>query len=434
MNSITVIGGGLAGCEAAWAAAERGIQVKLFEMKPVRYSPAHTSPLLAELVCSNSLKAKRVESAGGLLKAEMRLLGSLLLQAADAASVEAGGALAVDRDLFSQAVTEKIHSHPNIEVLHQEVTEIPEGVVIIATGPLCDGKLAEQIIALCGGFFSFYDAAAPIVSAESIDTTKAFYASRYGRGGDDYLNCPMNKEEYTAFYQALLSAETAPLHGFDKAAPSVYEGCMPVEVMAKRGEDTLRFGPMKPVGLTDPRTGQRPWAAVQLRKENAAGSLFNLVGFQTNLRFAEQQRVFSMIPGLEHAEFMRYGVMHRNSFIDSPRLLAPGLFLRNQPRIGFAGQLSGVEGYMESAASGIVCGINAVRQLTGEAALVLPADTMLGSLLAYITDPTVSKFQPMGANFGLLPPLDRQIRDKEMRYRAMAERALAEYKSILPFG
>ncbi len=430
MSSITIIGGGLAGCEAAWAAASRGVQVRLVEMKPVRFSPAHKSPLLAELVCSNSLKAKRLESAAGLLKAEMRQMGSLLLQAADLAEVDAGGALAVDRDIFSRVVTEKIRSHPNIQLVSQEAQSIPEGIVLLAAGPLCEGALAEEIRKLTGGFFSFYDAAAPIVAADSVDMKIAFFASRYGRGGDDYINCPMNKEEYTAFYQALIGAEIAPLHGFDKVSPKVYEGCMPVEVMARRGEDTLRFGPLKPVGLTDPRTGRRPWAAVQLRKENAEGSLYNLVGFQTNLKFGEQKRVFSMIPGLENAEFVRYGVMHRNSFIDSPRLLSPDLFLKKDPRIGFAGQISGVEGYMESAASGIVCGINAVRKLRGEKPLVLPRETMIGSLLSYITDPTVEKFQPMGANFGILPPLEEPVRDKSLRYQALAERAMSIMKTL----
>lgn len=425
MNKITVIGGGLAGCEAAWQIANRGIKTELIEMKPAKKTPAHKSDMLAELVCSNSLKAARVDSAAGLLKEEMRRLGSICLSAANQCSVAAGGALAVDRDEFSRIITEKIKSHPNITLKTETVTKIPtDGITVIATGPLTDGPLAEEISKLCeGGNLSFFDAAAPIVAAESIDMDKAFYASRYGKGTDDYINCPMNKEEYTAFYNALITAESAPVHGFDRPV-NVYEGCMPIEILAKRGEDSIRFGPLKPVGLRDPRTGHRPWAAVQLRRENAAATLFNIVGFQTNLKFPEQKRVFSMIPGLENAEFMRYGVMHRNSFINSPKLLNPDLSLRKDKNIFFAGQLSGVEGYMESAASGIVAGINAAACLNGKEPLILPDFTMTGALLSYICNPSVTDFQPMGANFGIIPPIEPHIRDKRERYAALSDRSL----------
>ena len=425
MNKITVIGGGLAGCEAAWQIANRGIKTELIEMKPAKKTPAHKSDMLAELVCSNSLKAARVDSAAGLLKEEMRRLGSICLSAANQCSVAAGGALAVDRDEFSRIITEKIKSHPNITLKTETVTKIPtDGITVIATGPLTDGPLAEEISKLCeGGNLSFFDAAAPIVTAESIDMDKAFYASRYGKGTDDYINCPMNKEEYTAFYNALITAESAPVHGFDRPV-NVYEGCMPIEILAKRGEDSIRFGPLKPVGLRDPRTGHRPWAAVQLRRENAAAPLFNIVGFQTNLKFPEQKRVFSMIPGLKNAEFMRYGVMHRNSFINSPKLLNPDLSLRKDKNIFFAGQLSGVEGYMESAASGIVAGINAAACLNGKEPLILPDFTMAGALLSYICNPSVTDFQPMGANFGIIPPIEPHIRDKRERYAALSDRSL----------
>ena len=432
MDKITVIGGGLAGCEAAFAAANRGVKVELLEMKPKKKTPAHKSDNLAELVCSNSLKAARPDSAAGLLKEEMRRLGSVCLPAADKSAVAAGGALAVDREIFSRLVTEKIKNHPNITVKEECVTQIPDnGITVIATGPLTDSALAEDIGRLSGGGnLSFYDAAAPIVTAESIDMEKAFFASRYGRGTDDYINCPMNKEEYTAFYNELVTAETAPLHEFDRPL-KVYEGCMPVEVLAKRGEDSIRFGPLKPVGLKDPRTGHRPWAAVQLRRENSAGTLYNLVGFQTNLKFPEQKRVFSLIPGLENAEFVRYGVMHRNTFINSPELLAPELSLKSNGNIFFAGQLSGVEGYMESAASGIVAGINAAAKLKGEKPLVLPEFTMIGALLHYICDGSVTDFQPMGANFGILPPLDTHIRDKRERYAALAKRSADWFGTLI---
>ena len=425
MNKVCVIGAGLAGCEAAFQLAERGISVKLIEMKPKKMTPAHKNTDFAELVCSNSLKAARVDSAAGLLKEEMRRLGSVCLLAADECSVAAGGALAVDREKFSCIITEKISSHPNIEIVSEIAEKIPEdGITVIATGPLTDDKLAEEIAGLCeGGNLSFYDAAAPIVTAESIDMTKAFFASRYDKGTDDYINCYMNKEEYTAFHNELINAESAPLKEFDKPL-TVYEGCMPIEVLAKRGEDSIRFGPLKPVGLRDPRTGHRPWAAVQLRRENAEGSLFNLVGFQTNLKFPEQKRVFSMIPGLENAEFMRYGVMHRNTFINSPRLLNRNLSLKSRENVFFAGQLSGVEGYMESAASGIVAGINAAAKIKGQEPLILPEFSMIGALLKYICDETVKDFQPMGANFGILPPLDTKIRDKRERYAALSGRSL----------
>ncbi len=432
MDKVTVIGAGLAGCEAAWQLANRGIKVKLVEMKPLKKTPAHRNDNFAELVCSNSLKAARFDSAAGLLKEEMRRFGSVCLAAADRCAVAAGGALAVDREIFSKLVTESITSHPNIEIYHEIVSKIPEdSLTVVATGPLTDGGLADDIARLCKQEnLSFFDAAAPIVTAESIDMKKAFFASRYGKGTDDYINCPMNKEEYTAFYNELINAESAPLKDFDKPV-TVYEGCMPVEILAKRGEDSIRFGPLKPVGLTDPATGHRPWAAVQLRRENAEGTLFNLVGFQTNLKFPEQKRVFSMIPGLENAEFVRYGVMHRNSFINSPKVLNTDLSLKADSRIFFAGQLSGVEGYMESAASGIVAGINAAASLCGREALILPKFTMMGALLSYICDPSVENFQPMGANFGILPPLKEKIRDKKERYSALSNRSLEWFDSNL---
>lgn len=423
---LTVIGGGLAGCEAAWAAANAGIPVTLIEMKPQKYTPAHRSSDLAELVCSNSLKASRVDSAAGLLKEEMLRLGSVCVAVARECAVAAGGALAVDRDRFSREVTRRITQHPLITVEHREVTELPaEGITVVASGPLTSDALSESIAALCGEGLHFYDAAAPIVTAESVDMGSAFRASRYDReesGAGDYINCPMNKEEYERFHAELIAAETALLHGFDK--PPVYEGCMPIEILAKRGADSIRFGPMKPVGLRDPRTGHRPWAVLQLRAENADGSLYNLVGFQTNLKFSEQKRVFSMIPALKNAEFMRYGVMHRNTFLDSPRLLTPDLRLCKAPHLFFAGQMTGVEGYMESAASGIMVGKNAVRALRGEAPLTLPEFTMIGALMHHVCDQTVAEFQPMGANFGILPALETHIRDKRERYAALAERSL----------
>ena len=424
---INVIGAGLAGCEAAMQIASAGIPVRLYEMKPNKKSPAHKTNYFGELVCSNSLKAMRVESAAGLLKEEMRRLNSFLIQCADKCQVPAGGALAVDREKFAQLVTEGIQSQPLIEVVSEEITAIPEsGITVIATGPLTSDALAKAIEERFGDSLSFFDAAAPIVTAESVDMEYAFTASRYVRGGeDDYINCPMNKEEYERFYNALVSAERAPLHDFDVSNPKVYEGCMPVEVMAQRGEGTLRFGPMKPVGLIDPKTGHRPWAVLQLRKENAAGTMYNLVGFQTNLKFPEQKRVFSLIPALHNADFVRYGVMHRNTFLCSPKILNADFSVKENKNLFFAGQITGVEGYMESAASGILAGMNAVRVLRGQPTLVFPADTMMGALSRYIADPTVKKFQPMGANLGILPELEKRPRDKRERAAAYAYRALA---------
>lgn len=427
---FNVIGAGLAGTEAAWQIANAGEKVTLFEQKPLKRSPAHKTDDFAELVCSNSLKAARIDSAAGLLKEEMARLGSLTVPVARECSVAAGGALAVDRNIFSSCVTEKIRSHPNITVVNSAVEDIPVddgSVTIVATGPLTDGAMSESIKSLCGDYLSFYDAAAPIITADSIDMDIVFGASRYGRGGEsDYLNCPFNKEQYENFISELVNAQGAVLHDFD-----VYEGCMPIEKLAKRGADAPRFGPMKPVGLIDPKTGHRPWAAVQLRRENSAGTMFNLVGFQTNLKFGEQKRVFSMIPGLENAEFVRYGVMHRNSFLDSPRLLSKTFQLRKQPNVFFAGQITGVEGYMESAASGIIAGKNAVRAAHGKSPLELPPVTMTGALCSYISDETVRDFQPMGANFGILPPIEPKIKDKKQRYAALAERALSALERII---
>ena len=430
-KKVTVIGGGLAGVEAANQLAKRGIKVTLYEMKPVKFSPAHKSENLAELVCSNSLKAERVGSAAGLLKEEMRRFGSVCLEAADKAKVPAGGALAVDRDIFSSLITESILCNENITVVREEVTEIPEGTVIVAAGPLVSDTLAEKIGKLLGNdFLSFYDAAAPIVTADSIDMESAFTQSRYDRGGEaDYINCPLNKEEYEAFYEAIINAESAELHSFDKKK-DVYEGCMPIEVLASRGKDTMRYGPLKPVGLQNPKTGHRPWANLQLRKENAEGTMYNLVGFQTNLKFPEQKRVFSMFPALKNAEFVRYGVMHRNTFINSPALLNDDFSLRKNGRIYFAGQISGVEGYMESAASGILAGYNAAQKILGKEKLVLPEITMMGALTKYISDVTVKNFQPMGAPFGIVPPLEEKIRDKKERYEALAKRSLQYFDKL----
>ncbi len=425
MEKITVIGGGLAGCEAALQIANRGIKVDLIEMKPLKKTPAHKSDNFAELVCSNSLKAARIDSAAGLLKEEMRHFDSVCMKAAKECSVAAGGALAVDRDIFSGIITKIINNHPNITVKNEIVKEIDtNGITVVATGPLTDGDLAESIAKMCDSEnLSFYDAAAPIVTKESIDFDSAFEASRYGKGTDDYINCPLNKEEYELFHKELVNAEGVILSEFDKPI-TVYEGCMPIEILAKRGEDSIRFGPMKPVGLRDPKTGHRPWAVLQLRRENAEGTLYNLVGFQTNLKFPEQKRVFSLIPALKNAEFMRYGVMHRNSFINSPKLLNPNLSLKKYPNVFFAGQLSGVEGYMESAASGIIAGINAANLLKGQNPFILPKITMIGALLGYITDSTVENFQPMGANIGILPTLEEKIKDKRERYMAYAKRSI----------
>lgn len=429
---VTVIGAGLAGCEAAWALAEKGVSVTIREMKPEKYSPAHSYSGFGELVCSNSLKATRLASAAGLLKEEMRLLGSLVLAVAEQSAVSAGGALAVDRERFSDAITGKINSHPLITVVTGEVTAIPDGNVIIATGPLTSKAFSDTIGELCGQrYLSFYDASAPIVTGESIDAEKTFFASRYGKGEADYINCPFNKEEYEAFYNALISAETVPLHAFEQDYFKVYEGCMPIEVMARRGQDTIRYGPMRPVGIVNPKTEHRPWANLQLRKENESGSLYNLVGFQTNLRFSEQRRVFSMIPGLENAEFARYGVMHRNTFIDSPRLLSPTFEFKKDSRIFFAGQITGVEGYIESAASGIMAGHAMAARLRGESIAPPPTDTMLGALCAYISDDSVQDFQPMGCNMGILPPIGEIVKGKEARYTVIAQRAVASMQRYM---
>ena len=429
MEKVTVIGAGLAGVEAANTLANFGIKVRLIEMKPHEKSPAHKSNLFAELVCSNSLKAERIDSAAGLLKEEMRRLGSICVETALGCKVAAGGALAVDRDVFSKTITDKIRANKNIEIVEKRVDEIPDGYVIVATGPLTDGKLADNIASVCSSeYLNFYDAAAPIVTKDSIDFEYAFYQSRYGKGGDDYINCPFSKDEYEAFHKELTLAESAKLSEFD-TPPTVYEGCMPIEILAKRGLDAARFGPMKPVGLINPKTGHRPWAVVQLRAENNDKTLYNLVGFQTNLKFPEQKRVFSMIPGLQNAEFVRYGVMHRNSFINSPKLLSSDFSLKKCDRIYFCGQLSGVEGYMESAASGIIAARSIVNRINGEAPVVFPKYTMLGALSGYISDETVKNFQPMGANFGVLPPLDTKIRDKRERYMALSNRSLEWYNN-----
>lgn len=428
MENITVIGAGLAGSEAAYRLANRGAKVLLYEMKPKKMTPAHHYEGFAELVCSNSLKASRVGSAAGMLKEEMRLLGSLVIEAAEATSVEAGGALAVNRTDFSDYITEKIRSHPNITVISEEITRFPERNTIIATGPLTSDPFAAAIEEKLGASLRFYDAAAPIVTAESVDLSKAFYASRYGRGEADYLNCPFSKEEYDAFYEELIAAETVPLKNFEDL--TVYEGCMPVEVLAKRGRDSVRYGCMKPVGLIDPHTGSRPYAAVQLRKENREGTLYNLVGFQTNLKFGEQKRVFRMIPGLENAEFTRYGVMHRNTFLNSPRLLDERFCLRGSGGIYFAGQMTGVEGYTESAMSGILAAVHLLRSLSGKPPLSLPLTSMSGALSRHVSTETAD-FQPMGANMGLLPPLSERIRDKQERYAAMARRGLDDFCAVM---
>ena len=435
MEPVTVLGAGLAGCEAAWQLAKRGIPVTLYEMKPQKFSPAHKSQGLAELICSNSLKASRIDSAAGLLKEEMRRLGSLLVPCAEQCAVPAGGALAVDRDQFSRLVTQAIENEPRITLRREEVTDLPAGPAIVATGPLTSEPLAEKILALCGGALSFFDAAAPIVTRESLDMDHCFTASRYGREEEgsegDYVNCPMNKEEYDRFVDALVTAERAPVHSFDARDPKVYEGCMPIEVLASRGHDAIRFGPMKPVGLKDPRTGHRPWAVLQLRTENREKTLFNLVGFQTNLKFGEQKRVFGMIPGLAHAEFVRYGVMHRNTFLNSPELLDGDFSFRRRPGLYFAGQITGVEGYMESAGSGILAGINLARRLQGREPLLLSETTMLGALSRHVSQYAGKDFQPMGANFGVLPPLPEKIRDKRQRYMALSQRALCDLEPML---
>ena len=425
MEPVTVIGAGLAGCEAAWQLAQRGIPVILREMKPEKKSPAHHSDDFAELVCSNSMRSDQLENAVGLLKEELRRSGSLILSCADAHRVEAGGALAVDRFGFSGAVTRKIKDHPNITVVPGEVTDIPsEGEVIIATGPLTSDALSQSIRAFFGGeeYLSFFDAAAPLVSFESVDLDQAWFASRYDKGTADYINCAMNEEEYDAFWQALTTAQEAEVHGFEDAG--VFEGCMPVEVMARRGRDTLRYGPLKPKGLTDPKTGKEPYAVVQLRRDNAQGSVYNLVGFQTHLRFPEQKRVFSMIPALKSAEFLRYGVMHRNTYLNSPRLLDRYYRVRREPRVMFAGQVTGVEGYVESTASGFVCAVELAHRLLGKPPVDFPTETALGALAGYISNESVTDFQPMNINFGIIPPLDHKVKGKRNKNAELSARGL----------
>lgn len=423
---VTVIGAGLAGCEAAWQLARRGVGVRLVEMKPDKMTPAHQSPDLAELVCSNSLRSDRLENAVGLLKQELRILSSLIMECADSTRVQAGGALAVDRGAFSALVTEKIKGCPLIELEHGELDEIPDsGRVIVATGPLTSDRLAEGIGKFFGAerYLSFYDAAAPMVAFDSIDMDSAFYASRYGRGTPDYINCPLTKDEYLRFWSELKIAEEAPVHGFEDK--KVFEGCMPVEVMARRGEDTLRYGPMKPVGLADPRGGKEPYAVVQLRRDNAEGSVYNLVGFQTHLRHGEQKRVFSMIPALKDARFERYGVMHRNTYIDSPRLLDSRFRAKADPRVAFAGQLTGVEGYVESAASGWYAAVCMAAELTGEGFSEIPPETAVGALARYISDESVKDFQPMNINFGIMPPLGYKVRGKQAKNLELSKRSLS---------
>ncbi|SEA24965.1 methylenetetrahydrofolate--tRNA-(uracil-5-)-methyltransferase [Paenibacillus sp. 276b] len=423
-QQVTVIGAGLAGTEAAWQIASRGVRVKLYEMRPVVKTPAHHTDKFAELVCSNSLRANGLTNAVGVLKEEMRMLNSLVLGAADRHAVPAGGALAVDRDGFSGEITSTLHEHPLIEVVNEELTSLPEdGIVVVATGPLTSPALSEQIKALMGEeYFYFYDAAAPIIEKDSIDMNKVYLASRYDKGEAAYLNCPMTEEEFDVFYEALITAEVAQLKEFEKEI--YFEGCMPIEVMMKRGKQTALFGPMKPVGLVNPHTGELPHAVVQLRQDNAAGTLYNLVGFQTHLKWGEQKRVFSLIPGLENAEFVRYGVMHRNTFINSPKLLRPTYQFKERPNLFFAGQMTGVEGYVESAASGLIAGMNAAKAALGQELVVLPVETTLGSMAQYITTADFKHFQPMNANFGLLPKLETKIRNKKEKNEALAQRAL----------
>ena len=432
MKKLQIIGAGLAGCEAAWQAAEKGIQVQLYEMKPGKYSPAHKDIHFAELVCSNSLRADGIYNAVGLLKEEMRQLSSLIMQCADATRVPAGGALAVDREGFSKMVTEKILNHPNICVEEKEVTELSkEEWTIVAAGPLVSEGLAHEIQALTGSdYLHFFDAAAPIVNYESIDMTKAFRGARYGKGGDDYINCPMNKEEYLAFYHALITAEAAAVHdGVED--PKVFEGCMPIEIMAMRGEDTMRFGPLKPVGLTNPHDESRPYAVVQLRQDNAAGSMYNIVGFQTHLKFPEQKRVFSMIPGLEHAEFMRYGVMHRNTYLNAPKLLHWDYSMKKFPQITFAGQITGVEGYVESAASGLIAGLSVAAKMNGEPVPQFTSNTAIGALGNYISNESITNFQPMNINYGIMTSPEERIRDKRQKAEWIAKRSLEEIQNYI---
>ena len=423
MEKVTVLGAGLAGSECAWQLAKRGIKVKLIEMKPEKMTPAHSSPYFAELVCSNSLRSDELTNAVGLLKAEMRALGSLIMESADNNRVAAGGALAVDREGFSRYITEKLKANENIEIEYAEATQIPEGEVVIATGPLSSDAIADEIARLCpDSDLHFYDAVAPIVTLESVDMDSAFFASRYDKGTADYVNCPMDKEQYLAFITELVSAKEAEVHGFDDAG--VFEGCMPVEVMARRGVDTLRYGPLKPVGLIDPRTGQENYAVVQLRRDNADGTVYNLVGFQTHLRFPEQKRVFSMIPALHDAEFLRYGVMHRNTFLNSPRLLDRYYRLKEQPRISFAGQMTGVEGYIESAASGMLVGIETAARLMGLEPVDFPQETAIGALSLYISGGSVGDFQPMNINFGIISQLGYRVKGKRNKNAEISRRSL----------
>lgn len=437
-NEIRVLGAGLAGCEAAWQAAERGLRVKLYEMKPAKYTPAHHSPQFAELVCSNSLRSDRTTNAVGLLKEELRRMGSLIMQAADATRVPAGSALAVDRELFSRFVTEKIKNHKNIDIISQEVYNIEEeGITVVATGPLTSDALADSIEKTVGNVgLHFFDAAAPIVDAQSINMDVAFFASRYNKGDADYINCPMTKEQYDVFYDALVTADEAVLKEFDREMQKelkVFEGCMPVEEMAKRGRDTLRYGPLKPVGLVDDRTGARSYAVVQLRRENAEGTMYNLVGFQTHLTFPEQRRVFRLIPGLENAEFLRYGIMHRNTYLNSPGLLDPTYAMVKRPNLYFAGQMTGVEGYIESAASGFVAGLNASRQALGGEAVIFPHRTMIGAMARYVAQGGLGEFVPMNANFGIIEPTPERIKGgKVARYEVYASRALGAIDEMLP--
>lgn len=426
MKKVIIVGAGMAGSEAAWQVAQRGIKVDLYEMRPEKSTPAHKTEKFAELVCSNSLRGAGLENAVGLLKEEMRQLNSIIMESADINRVPAGGALAVDREGFSQYITDKVKNHPNITVINKEIETIPQeddAITIIASGPLTSEVLAKSIGELTGqDYFYFYDAAAPLISKESIDMSKAYRASRYGKGTADYINCPMDKEEYEKFWQELTTAELAPIKEFEKA--KFFEGCMPVEEMARRGIDTLLYGPLKPVGLEDPKTGKRPYAVVQLRQDNAADSLYNIVGFQTHLKWPEQKRVFGLIPGLENAEFVRYGVMHRNTFINSPELLRPTLQYKDRDDLLFAGQMTGVEGYIESAASGLVAGVNAAYLAKGENPVIFPEQTAHGSMCKYITSAVAKHFQPMNANFGLMPPLEERIRDKKLKKQKIAERAL----------
>lgn len=430
MTMVTVIGAGLAGSEAAWQLARRGVQVRLLEMKPSKMTPAHTSGDFAELVCSNSLRSDALSNAVGLLKEEMRQLNSLIIAAADETKVGAGGALAVDRTAFSRLVTERMNAHPLITIETGEAEALPEGPVIIATGPLTSDAFVPIIGELTGGaaFLHFYDAAAPIVSFESVNMARAFFGSRYGKGEPDYINCPMTEEEYRAFHEALILAREAPVHGFEDSG--VFEGCMPVEVMARRGYDALRFGPMKPKGLPDPETGRESFAVCQLRKDNSAGTMYNLVGFQTHLAFPEQRRVFGMIPALENTEFLRYGVMHRNTYIDSPRLLDGTFRLRSNPRIRFAGQVTGVEGYVESAAAGLLAGMNTALELLGKEPVTFPQKTAIGALSHYISDRSVTDFQPMNINFGLIEPLGYRVKGKQAKNEKISERALEIIESM----